>query len=79
MQHNTQRQQNWEQEQPLAAAAALDAQRRAVQLFLVQSPPPLARVDHPATWAAMALRASLGLVGTILTALSLWSITPPPL
>ncbi len=36
-------------------------------------------VDPPAKWASVALRASLGLVGTILTAISLWGLSPPPL
>jgi hypothetical protein len=36
-------------------------------------------VDPPARWASAALRASLGLAGTILTAVSLWSVAPPPL
>jgi hypothetical protein len=55
-------------------------QRSAIHLTLVQNPPPpLAWVEQPAGWAPLVLRASLGLVGTMLAALSLWSIAPPPL
>jgi len=51
-----------------------------VHLALVQTRPvQLERVEQPSAWAPIALRASLGLVGTIFTMLSLWSIAPPPL
>ena len=40
------------------------------QLGLVESPP---------EWAPVLLRVSLGMVGSLLTALSLWSLMPPPL
>ena len=54
--------------------------RNSVHLALVQTRPvQLERVEQPSAWAPIALRASLGLFGTIFTMLSLWSIAPPPL
>jgi|JI81BgreenRNA_FD_contig_71_1400417_length_734_multi_8_in_0_out_0_1 hypothetical protein len=51
-----------------------------VQLLPRHDIVPDRRVDlqPPAKWAAIALRASLGLAGTLLTTLALWSLTPPP-
>ena len=37
------------------------------------------RIQRPAIWAPAALRLCLGLAGTLLTTLALWSLTPPPL
>jgi hypothetical protein len=36
-------------------------------------------VERPPGWAPIVLRFSLGMVGSLLTALSLWGLMPPPL
>ncbi len=63
-------------------AAALPARipPNSVHLVLVQTGAvPLEPVQRPSGWAPIALRVSLGFVGTMFTALSLWSLAPPPL
>jgi hypothetical protein len=42
-------------------------------------PPPQDAPLPPEPWAGIALRASLGFAGTVLTTLCLWSLAPPPL
>lgn len=36
-------------------------------------------VQPPAPWAPTALRLALGLAGTLLTTIALWSLSPPPI
>jgi hypothetical protein len=49
-------------------------------VFDLQDVAPERRFDlqPPAPWAPIALRATLGLAGTLLTTLALRSLTPPP-